>query len=64
MIRVELKKLNTGIAIHETVFIATGTRVSYGIAQFYLPPYRGDIPALTPAKAGSRFAVPLKDSSY
>jgi len=28
---------------------ATGTHVSYGITQCYLPPGRGDIPAITPA---------------
>ena len=32
----------------------TGTRMSYGITQFYLPP------AITPAEARIRFAVPLK----
>ena len=32
---------------------ATGTRMPYGITQCYLPPGRGDIPAFTPAKAGS-----------
>ena len=32
-----------------------GTRVSYGVTQFYLPPNRGDIPAITPAEAGTRF---------
>ena len=30
----------------------------YGITQCYLPPGRGDIPALTPAKAGTRFSDP------
>jgi len=29
-----------------TSLIATGTHVSYGITQYYLPPGRGDIPAL------------------
>jgi len=28
----------------------------YGITQCYLPPGRGDIPALTPAEAGTRFS--------
>jgi len=28
----------------------------YGITQCYLPPARGDIPAFTPAKAGTRFS--------
>ena len=26
----------------------------YGITQYYLPPGRGDIPAVTPAEAGTR----------
>jgi len=33
---------------------ATGTHMPYGITQCYLPPDRGDIPALTPAEAGTR----------
>ena len=35
-----------------------GTHVPYGITQCYLPPGRGDIPAFTPAKAGTRFSNP------
>ena len=30
----------------------------HGITQCYLPPSRGDIPALTPAKAGTRLSDP------
>ena len=30
----------------------------YGITQCYLPPGRGDIPALTPAEAGTRLSDP------
>ena len=30
----------------------------YGIIQCYLPPGRGDIPAFTPAEAGTRFSDP------
>ena len=30
----------------------------YVITQCYLPPVRGDIPALTPAEAGTRFSDP------
>ena len=37
---------------------ATGTHVPYGITQYYLPPGRGDIPAVTPAEAGTRFSDP------
>ena len=29
----------------------------YGITQCYLPPGRGDIPAFTPAEAGTRFTT-------
>jgi len=32
--------------------------VPYGITQCYLPPGRGDIPAFTPAEAGTRFSDP------
>ena len=37
---------------------ATGTDMPYRIAQCYLPPDRGDIPALTPAEAGTRLSDP------
>ena len=37
---------------------ATGTHVPYGITQCYLPPGRGDMPAFTPAEAGTRFSDP------
>ena len=30
----------------------------YGITQCYLPPGRGDIPAVTPAEAGTRLSDP------
>jgi len=32
--------------------------VPYGITECYLPPGRGDIPAFTPAKAGTRLSIP------
>jgi len=32
--------------------------MAYGITQCYLPPDRGDIPALTPAEAGTRLSDP------
>jgi len=32
-----------------------GTHMPYGITQCYLPPGRGDIPALTPAETVTRF---------
>ena len=34
------------------------SRIPYGITQCYLPPGRGDIPAFTPAEAGTRFSDP------
>ena len=37
---------------------ATGTHMPYGITQCYLAPNRGDIPAFTPAEAGTRFSDP------
>ena len=30
----------------------------HGITQYYLPPGRGDIPAFTPAEAGTRLSDP------
>ena len=35
-----------------------GTHIPYGITQCYLPPGRGDMPAFTPAEAGTRFRYP------
>jgi len=37
---------------------AMGTHMPHGITQCYLPPGRGDIPALTPAKADTRLSDP------
>jgi len=37
---------------------ATGTHVPYRITQRYLPPGRGNIPASTPAGAGTRLSDP------
>ena len=37
-----------------------GTHTPYRITQCYLPPDRGDIPALTPAEAGTRLSNPGK----
>ena len=41
-----------------TCHTATRTRIPYGITQCYLSPDRGDIPALTPAEAGTRLSDP------
>jgi len=35
-----------------------------GITQCYLPPDRGDIPALTPAEAGTRLSDPKSITDY
>ena len=37
----------------------TGTRTSYGITQFYLPPNRGEVHPVTPVEAGTRFIDPV-----
>ena len=37
---------------------STVTCMSYEIARFYLPPDRGDVPAITPVEAGTRFIDP------
>jgi len=41
-----------------TSLTATGTHMLHGITECYLPPGRGDIPAFTPAEAGTRFIAP------
>jgi len=41
-----------------TCHTATGTHIPYGITQCYLLPDRGDIPAFTPAEAGTRLSDP------
>jgi len=42
----------------ETCHTATGTHMPHRITQCYLPPGRRDIPALTPAEAGTRLSEP------
>jgi len=41
-----------------TSHTAMGTHMPCGITQCYLPHGRADIPALTPAKAGTRLSDP------
>ena len=41
-----------------TCHAATGTHVPCRITRCYLPPDRGDIPAFTPAEAGTRLSDP------
>ena len=56
---VKLKVKHTDIAVRSlTYHTATGTHMPYGITQCYLPPDRGDIPAFTPAEAGTRLSDP------
>ena len=57
-IEVEGKGKVNGIQQLATSHTATGTHVPHGITQCYLPRGRGDIPALTPAEAGTRFSDP------
>ena len=46
------------MAVRLPCHTAIGTHMPYKITQFYLPPNRGDIPALTPAEAGTRLSDP------
>jgi len=49
----------TDIAVHSlTCHTATGIHMPYRITQCYPPPDRGDIPAFTPAEAGTRLSDP------
>ena len=50
-----IKVKYTNIAVRK---VATPLREHYGITQCYLPPGRGDIPALTPAEAGTQLSDP------
>ena len=57
--KMQRKVKYTDIAIRSlTCHTATGTHMPYGIIQCYLPPDRGDIPAFTPAEAGTRLSDP------
>jgi len=50
----------TDIAVRSlTCHTSTVTHMPYRITQCYLPPGRGDIPAFTPAEAGTRFSDPV-----
>jgi len=46
------------LSSQDTCLTATGTHVQYGITQYYLPLGRGNIPAFTPAKAGTGLSDP------
>jgi len=46
-------KVKWSIAVRRRL-TATGTHGPYGITQYYLLPGRSDIPAFTPAEAGTR----------
>jgi len=50
-------KVKWSIAVRRRL-TATGTHVPNGITQYYLLPGRGDIPAFTPAEAGTRLSDP------
>ena len=49
---------NNCIAARKVATPLRETRMPHGIRQCYLPPSRGDIPALTPAEAGTRLSDP------
>jgi len=46
------------IAVRKKPHRYGNSRAIYGITQYYLPPGRGDIPAFTPAEAGTRLSDP------
>jgi len=49
----------TDVAVRSlTCHTATRTHMPYRITQCYLPPDRGDIPAFTPAEAGTQLSDP------
>ena len=55
----ESKVNYTDIAVCSvTCLAATGTHMPYRITQCYLPPDRFEIPAFTPAEAGTRLSDP------
>ena len=49
---------NGGMPVPENILLQRSTAHAYGITQCYLPPGRGDTPALTPAVAGTRLSDP------
>jgi len=54
-----VKKSKQDIAVrNQNYHTAAGNHMPYEITQCYLPPGRGDFPAFTPAKAGTRFSDP------
>jgi len=55
----ESKVKYTDIAVRSlTCHTTTATHMPYTITQCYLPTGRGDIPAFTPAEAGTRLSEP------
>jgi len=53
----------TDIAVRSlTCRTATGTHMPYRITQCYLPPDRGDIPALTPSRSWYSIKRPRRDA--
>jgi len=49
---------NKCIAVRKVATPLRELTCHFGITQCYLPPGRGDIPALTPAEAGTRLSDP------
>ena len=56
--QVNYTDIATGVSSQDTCLTATGTHMPYGITQYYLPLGKGDIPAFTPAEAGTRLSDP------
>jgi len=57
-------KIRYGVEQFATSLTATGTHMPYRITWCYLPPDRGNIPALTAAKAGTPFSDPGAMQGY
>jgi len=47
-----------------TRLTATGTHMPYGITQYYLPPGRGDIPAVGKVQSGKQINKKLIQNNY
>ena len=64
-IRIRLLQHVKGIKGKRSITVRnTPLRCGTRIAQCYLPPDRGGIPALTPAEAGTRLGNPTKPKSW
>jgi len=55
---VKKSKSKQSIAVSDSPHRYGNSHAIYGITQYYLPPGGGDIPAVTPAEAGTRLSDP------